>query len=536
MKKTVTIISLLFSFSFSFTGWVIESVDTNWSYIQSTSIAIDTYDLPHIAYKAGFNLKYAYFDGSQWLISTIDPDVSPGCCSLALDSNNNPHISYNTLGSLTLKYAYYDGSIWYVSDVDTDYHVGDYNSIAVDSSNNPHISYFNYNPIKLRYAYSNGNNWQIINVDPTSLAGSYTSIKLDNNNHPYISYYASNDLKYAYYDGGNWQIYTLDSSGDVGSNTSLDLDSNNNTGISYYDISNTALKYAKYDGMSWNISTLDSIGTVGQCTSLAFDDYNHTHISYYDATNQDLKYAYNDGVNWLISTVESSGQVGLCTSLALDSSNNPHISYDQNYPMPYVLKYAHYVDDTGVSLLSFSALPQPNSAIKLVWQVAASDDTQLVGFNLYRIDLSNDPDKKYVQLNQNLITGNSPYSFLDSHIASSINYQYRLWATYTDGSREEVGTTECSNSTIQPAAFSLISVYPNPAKSLLTCRLSLSQPSEVNLALYDISGRLVLAKRYAVSTGEQDIALGLSKMAKGVYTVQVEAGGVTESKRIVIAR
>ena len=67
------------------------------------------------------------------------------------------------------------------------------------------------------------------------------------------------------------------------------------------------------------------------------------------------------------------------------------------------------------------------------------------------------------------------------------------------------------------------------------CRsLSLSQPADVNLSLYDISGRLVLAKSYALPTGEQDINIGLGKLAKGVYTVQVETGGITQTKRIVV--
>jgi hypothetical protein len=536
MQKTALVFCFLFSISFSFTGWVIESVDTNWSYIQNTSIAIDSYDRPHIAYKGGFNLKYAYYDGSQWLIYTIDT-ISPGDCSLALDSDNNPHIAYNNLSNLTLKYAYYDGSSWQITDVDTDYNVGDYNSIDIDSNNNPHISYYDDRYYDLKYAYFDGDSWQISNIDASILSGSHTSLKLDNNDLPHISYkvVSSLDLKYTYYNGIDWIISGIDSGGDVGSHSSLDLDINENPGIAYSDSTNTALKYAIFDGSVWNITTIDSEGSVGSFSSLAFNSYDNPHISYYDGTNLDLKYAYNDGTDWQISTLDSDGQVGTGSSIAVDSNDNPHISYVQNYPMPYALKYAHYVNDTGVSLLSFAAQPQPNSAIKLVWQVSASDDSQIVGFNLYRADAGKERKKDWARLNSSPITGKNPYQFADSSVKAGQGYYYRLSALTADGKEEMLGTTQGEAGTT-PAQFALTTVYPNPTNSLLTCCLTMPQSGSVSLGLYDISGRLVLSKRMDLASGEQDTTLEVGNLAKGVYTVQVESGGTVQSKRIVVMR
>jgi len=265
------------------------------------------------------------------------------------------------------------------------------------------------------------------------------------------------------------------------------------------------------------------------------DSIEYHHIAYYKTSEAALKMAHWNGSSWVIETIDTTPNTGYSISLKYDSNDNPHIAY-QVMGNTKDLMYAWYGEGSlGVDLQSFTANPAQND-IKLCWLATNSGPAQLAGFNLYRIDLSRDPDKKYVKLNQNLIIGNSPYTFLDSRIVSGVNYQYRLWAIYTDGSREEVGTTECSNNSVQPAAFSLLSVYPNPAKSSLTCHLSLSQASEVNLSLYDISGRLVLVKHYALPTGEQDITLSLGKLAKGVYTVQVESGGVVQSKRIVVMR
>ena len=56
------------------------------------------------------NLKYAYYDGSSWHIETVDSygDVGMFTSSIALDSNDHPHISYYDVSWGNLKYARMD--------------------------------------------------------------------------------------------------------------------------------------------------------------------------------------------------------------------------------------------------------------------------------------------------------------------------------------------------------------------------------------------------------------------------------------------
>jgi len=72
--------------------------------------------------------------------------------SLALDSDDNPHISYYDATNHDLKYAYYDGS-WHEETVDSGDLVGEYTSIALDSDDNPHISYYDATNHDLKYAF-----------------------------------------------------------------------------------------------------------------------------------------------------------------------------------------------------------------------------------------------------------------------------------------------------------------------------------------------------------------------------------------------
>jgi hypothetical protein len=86
--------------------------------------------------------------------------------SLRIDSttNRNPHIVY---GGDHLYYASYTGSAWQVETVDSAYGVGKYASLALDSNNRPHISYYDSVNGALKYATHNGTSWQITTIERT---------------------------------------------------------------------------------------------------------------------------------------------------------------------------------------------------------------------------------------------------------------------------------------------------------------------------------------------------------------------------------
>jgi hypothetical protein len=321
-------------------GWVVETIDSPEFVGYYTSIALDSGNRPHISYskydvtsRVCDDLKYAYYDGSFWQIETVDSagDVG-GYTSIALDSNNRPHISYYDATNDDLKYAYFDGSFWQIETVDSAEDVGEWTSIALDTSDRPHISYYHRTNGDLKYAYFDGSFWQIETVDSAGDVGWFTSIALDTSNRPHISYrdFTNQSLKYAYFDGLSWQIETVDS-GNVGAWSSIVLDTNDRSHISYLDSPGSrdlSLKYAYFDGSSWQIEIVDSDdGIVGIFTSIALDSNNLPHISYCKNIPGDLKYACFDGLSWQIETIDSAGYVGWWTSIALDSNNRPHISY-----------------------------------------------------------------------------------------------------------------------------------------------------------------------------------------------------------------
>ncbi|MFC2000335.1 leucine-rich repeat domain-containing protein, partial [Chloroflexota bacterium] len=239
-------------------SWSVAIVDDSGEIYDETSLAFDSAGNPAISYcywedvflgSDIWYVRYAHFDGISWNRTNVrgGAGVYVGRYnSLAFDASGNPSITYYNHGSYNLEYAHWNGSSWVIDTVDTLGDVGMYTSLAFDSSGNPGISYYDYSSTNLKYVHWNGSSWNIETVDSNGNVGLYTSLGFDNHGNPTVSYYdeTNGNLKYAYWSGVGWTLQTPDSVGDVGQFDSLAFDSSGNPAISYYDVTNAALKYA----------------------------------------------------------------------------------------------------------------------------------------------------------------------------------------------------------------------------------------------------------------------------------------------------
>jgi hypothetical protein len=81
-----------------------------------------------------------------------------------------------------------------------------------------------------------------------------------------------------------------------------------------------------------------------------------------------------------------------------------------------------------------------------------------------------------------------------------------------------------------------LSVSPNPFRGEAAVSLTLLEPGEVEVALYDVLGREVaLLHDGALSAGPHALALSAA-LPPGVYVVRVSAGGAITSRAVTLFR
>jgi len=320
-----------------------ETLDSENDVGQFTSIAIDDEDDVHISYIYGTSadLRYATNEGGAWTTDTVDSTTeSSGYTSIAIDSGGKIHIAYFDFINMVLMYATDTGGSWATNIVDDSGDVNTFISLAVDFNDKIHISYYDPSDDDLRYATNAGGSWDISTIDSADNVGGHSSIAVDSHGCIHISYcnYTDTALKYATNATGQWTTNTVDSAGTVGYFTSIAIDSSDHAHISYHDDTNGALKYATDSGGSWACETVDSEAGIGDITSIYVDSKDHVHISYCDRIDLNLMYATNAYSAWAIQTIDSSGDVGSYSSIAVNSTGVAHIGY---YDMTnHDLKYA----------------------------------------------------------------------------------------------------------------------------------------------------------------------------------------------------
>ncbi|GAH55984.1 unnamed protein product, partial [marine sediment metagenome] len=105
---------------------------------------------------------------------------------------------------------------------------------------------------------------------------------------------------------------------------------------------------------------------------------------------------------------------------------------------------------------------------------------------------------------------------------SGVAYEYKLEAVPADDTPETLGTTQATAG--QPASFAILSVYPNPASEQVTVSLSLPNTEIVELAIYDITGRLIMQQSLGeLPAGEKSVILNTKELASGVYTLSASS-------------
>ena len=350
-------------------SWTNVTIDSNGSVGRHTSLAVDSQDNIHISYFDDTNdkLKYARFDGNQWNHTTVAgsaADSNVGMddygmySSIALNSSDGVHIAYydESNGALNLAVKYGNPSHvstdWQhtvVDGSDSLNQVGRPLSLAIDSGDKIHFAYKNSSDASLKY---------------TSCSSVYECYGLMP---PPTWYQAQAPTKVAEFDGDGLDIA-------IGINDQIHI---------VYD-DNNSLNQASYDQInnSWSISESPTKSTP-HTISVEIDSDDYLHIAYHSNANEQeeivyTKYSESSGWGSLFTVENDPIGCGIPSypSIVLDSDEFPIISYacdivpglqlwvaefdETMSPQRYLVDEYPYPDENGVGQYSHIGIDSVN--------------------------------------------------------------------------------------------------------------------------------------------------------------------------------
>ncbi len=220
--------------------------------------------------------------------------------------------------------------------------------------------------------------------------------------------------------------------------------------------------------------------------------------------------------------------------------------YNQNYsrswfygmtlngdPTLYTLEYT-----TDVALGSFRAEPRSDNVL-LNWEY--TDDGEDIGFNVYRRTIPAETlarDTVEIRLNDSLIVGESPITYIDYNAAFNTEYEYRLELVVNSSVKDEA-TATAQTSTPVKTTFGLTNVFPNPVRDEVSFEYVIPDNSTAVLSVFDISGRKVYSVDLLDTHGVVRIDAEnaeFNAITNGLYIARLTAGDKIDVKKFVITR
>jgi len=188
-----------------------------------------------------------------------------------------------------------------------------------------------------------------------------------------------------------------------------------------------------------------------------------------------------------------------------------------------------------VKLISLTATSTENGML-IRWEV--DTDESIDGYNIYRIemkpsDIYNDAQPLALlgtKLNDELITGKSPYTFMDKNVEIGKSYRYAV--EVVEGNEPALLGETNGNFKGNPTSFGITNVYPLPANTSVTVKYISDTPAL--LQIYDISGRIVGSQALEKASEEKSVLLSVDGLTEGLYFLRLSNKNFSDSTKIVI--
>ena len=178
---------------------------------------------------------------------------------------------------------------------------------------------------------------------------------------------------------------------------------------------------------------------------------------------------------------------------------------------------------------SFAAVAG-NGVITLNWNTLSETDN-----NRFEIERDGQLAAQVASLG-NTSSGHS-YSWVDRDVVNGTSYSYTLFAVDVNGSRAELATTNAVAGGAVASEYALHGNYPNPFNPSTTISYSLANAGNVNLMVYDLTGRVVATLvNESQEAGNHTTSFAGANLPSGLYYYRLTSGSFTATAKMVLMK
>jgi hypothetical protein len=213
-------------------------------------------------------------------------------------------------------------------------------------------------------------------------------------------------------------------------------------------------------------------------------------------------------------TVDFDFNAGVFSLTSMGANDMFALKINQSSPLP-------------VELVSFNAKAVDNKEVLCQWTTASE-----INNDYFTVERSQN-GRNFEEAGKVIGAGNSTssldYSFTDEQPFNGTSY-YRLKQTDFNG---DVTYSKIVKVTIIKTTSAALIAYPNPAHNYFTARFASQEETAAQVALFDISGKKILFENFTVSEGVNSQSMDLTKIPSGVYIVELSAGEIKSTLKLV---
>ncbi len=201
--------------------------------------------------------------------------------------------------------------------------------------------------------------------------------------------------------------------------------------------------------------------------------------------------------------------------------------------LPIIVQSDNYTITTADTTSRLITVPIPDVLLTLVNQTAAKVLSPNKGY-FVSVEMFSNADANRIRILDDQTVTNPSWSSLIFIPATATDPA--RW--FTNGNNFGIGV-QFSRTTIDASELKTNSykLFPNPASDQASLTYSLTQASDVQLRILDLTGRVIETQQLGrQSAGDFLHDLNIAGIRSGIYMVELQAGAAREVSRLVIAR